>query len=368
VRVLVVLLVAATACGRLRFDPVEGSEDARPPDDSGPSGDGEPEPALEIACGETVGPGTTMIGRVLEAAVTTRGLAAVWLDNAGMVFGTVLQAAPGGVAVVRAAVPITSNVSTKLWVAANGDDLMVLTQDAGLTASLLRGDLTAVGRSVTLDPTSLDGRAPIARRRGGSGFVAIASSSTPPTIYETEGASVIAHPLPALVGHTAASIVVDRDSYAVVTEAQGRIESACWYTQVTDMFAAVQGPASIVSTEQAGCDSVTASASAGLAAAAMAWRESDPASSSVWFNDTSGQAGATSVASDPGPGLPLITATSAGLAVTWRSSLGLRARDASGVRTISPTAGLSTLVTWDDRAIVVWTTPAGELQLTRLCP
>ena len=133
-------------------------------------------------------------------------------------------------------------------------------------------------------------------------------------------------------------------------------------------FAAVQGPSPIVSTEQAGCDTVTAAPSAGATAAATGL---DRARSRLVLGVVQRHLGAIRREERDqrrrrGPAAHHRHLRRA--RVTWRSSLGLRALDASGVRTISPTVGLSTLITWDDRAIAVWTNAAGELQLTRLCP
>lgn len=324
-------------------------------------------PAPSLACGQTVEVlATPIAGRAIHAVSTSRGLAVVWLDAAGHVFGTTLQAEAGSAAVVRDAVQLTQYASTKLWVAANRDQILVLTEGTRVTANLLRDDLTPITSSQLAAPGTLDGRTPIAARRGGPGFVVIATATA--TIYALDGAIVTEHPQPRLAGLAALSIAADRDSYAVVGEMQDMFGFGCWYAQINDTFGFVRGPGALESTQQADCDSAIASASVARSGAALAWMEHDLAASSVWFASIGDQLSARQATSGGSIGGPLVTATSSGPAITWRSPAGLHGFDSAGARVVGDMVGLATLVTWNDRALAVWTTPPGALRLGRLCP
>src|SRR5829696_3400364 len=91
---LLLLVVVASACGRLGFDAAAHGGDAGP-GDGAPGGDAAVPPAL--ACGETKSAGAAAItGSGLEAVVTPRGLAAFWLDTGGALYGVTWQTDAGG--------------------------------------------------------------------------------------------------------------------------------------------------------------------------------------------------------------------------------------------------------------------------------
>jgi hypothetical protein len=95
----------------------------------------------------------------------------------------------------------------------------------------------------------------------------------------------------------------------------------------------------------------------------------DPVNSYVMFRGTAGGGNTASMTGEVGAGQPILTATSAGFAVAYRSALGLRVFDRAGIRSLDPDPAVFDLVTWADRAIVVWTTPGdARPRLTRLCP
>jgi hypothetical protein len=95
----------------------------------------------------------------------------------------------------------------------------------------------------------------------------------------------------------------------------------------------------------------------------------DPVNSYVEFRGTAGGGNVASMSGEIGAGQPLITATSTGFAVAYRSALGLRVFDRAGTWTPDPDPALFDLVTWADRAILVWTTLGdARPRLTRLCP
>jgi hypothetical protein len=361
------LLVVAAACGRLGFDPAAREGDAHPPGDA--SGDAAPPP--ELACNETRSAGAAPItGSALEAVVTARGLAAVWLDSGGALRGSTWTTDENGGPVPQAPVDIAPGPFSKLWAAANGDQLLVAAlAGANVTGHFLKDDLTPYLPSSSLGTGPLTGRDPIARRRGGAGFVAIAIAGAQPAIYEIDGAGPPAsHPLTTLPSHAAPSIAADSAGYAVVTELADQFGPGCWYSKIDDAFAPAGGPGYVESTQQADCDSSTVSASAGPMGAGIAWMDRDPVNSYVEFRGTAGGGNVASMSGEMSTALPIVTATSAGFAVIYRSSAGLRAFDGAGARTLAPVAGLADLVTWADRAIVVWTTATGAPQLTRLCP
>ncbi len=363
-----VLVAAAAGCGRLGFDAVAQSDGASVLADAT---DAMSPQAIALACNETkVANAAAIGGTALQAVVTTRGLAALWLDPGGALRGTTWKAAPGGVAVVEDAVAIAPGPFSNVWVAANRDEILVVTENGSSRAArLLREDLTPIDPAMALTIEPLTGREPLTPRRGGGpGFIAIASAAQP-TIYEIDGRTApVAHPLPALISHGLTSIAADSDGYAVVTEFADQFGPGCWYSKVSDAFAVTLGPGFLETTQQADCDSSTVSASAGPPGAGMAWMDRDPVSSNAEFRGTGGASGTASGPGEAGVGLPIVAATSTGFAVVYRSSLGVRVHDAAGVRTLAASAGFVDLVTWADRAIVVWTTMSGAAQLTRLCP
>lgn len=99
------------------------------------------------------------------------------------------------------------------------------------------------------------------------------------------------------------------------------------------------------------------------------WMDRDPVNSYVEFLGAAAGGNVASVSGEVGAGQPIITATSTGFAVAYRSALGLRVFDRAGTRTFDPDPALFDLVTWADRAILVWT-KVGDARprLTCLCP
>ncbi|HWO26447.1 MAG TPA: hypothetical protein VNO30_47290 [Kofleriaceae bacterium] len=357
-------VAATTACGRFGFDP---SGDAHPSDGSP---DGDPTP-LALACGETRSAGAaTLKGSTLAAVATARGLAALWLDSTGTLRGTTWTTDASGGLHEHAAVELAAGPFSELWAAANGDAILAATQAGGdATGHFLRGDLTKSQPSGALGVGALSGRDPIASRRGGPGFVAIAIAGPKPAIYELTGAEPPPqHLLVELVDHAVPSIAADAGSYAVITEFADQFGAGCWYSKVDDAFGFAGGPGSVESTQQADCDSATVAAAAGPLGAGIAWMDRDPANSYVEFAGTGGGGNVASMSGETDVGLPLVTGTSTGFAVAYRSSAGLRVFDRGGARTLAATAPLVDLVTWSDLALVLWTTATGAPQLTRLCP
>jgi hypothetical protein len=363
------LLVVVAACGRIGFDLKTDPDDASPPDDGIPPGDAMTPPAL--ACGETRSAGAAAItGSGLKAVVTARGLAALWIDPGGVLRGAIWKTDADGAVIAQSPLEIAPGPFTQLWAAANDDAILVATQEsANVTGHFLKGDLTALLPSGSLGTGPLAGRDPIARRRGGPGFVAIANAAPKPAIYEIDGGGApVSHPLEALAAHGVPSIAADLDSYAVITEYADQFGPGCWYSKVDDAFVLQSGPGSVESTQQADCDSSTVSATAGSMGVGIAWMDRDPVNSYVELRGTAAGGNVASMSGELNVELPLVTATATGFAAIYRSSAGLRAFDAAGTRTLSPTAVLADLVTWADRAIVVWTSATGAPQLTRLCP
>jgi len=357
------LLVVGTACGRIGFDHAAGGGDG-PPDGAAMTPPG-------LACSETRSLGAAGItGVALQAVATARGLAALWLDPGGVLRGATWATDAGGAVIAGSTVEIAPGPFEQLWVAANGDEILAATQGGtSVTARILRGDLTTLVPEAGMGTGTFEGRDPLAARRGRPGFVAIAAAGAAPAIYEVDGASTpTPHPLAALAAHGAASIAADADGYAVITEHADQYGPGCWYSKVDDAFALASGPGSLESTQQADCDSSTVSASAGPMGAGVAWMDRDPINAYVEFRGTISGGNVASLSGETGTAQPLVTATSTGFAALYRSSAGLRAFDAAGSRTLSATAVLADLVTWADRALVLWTTPAGAPQLTRLCP
>jgi len=106
-----------------------------------------------------------------------------------------------------------------------------------------------------------------------------------------------------------------------------------------------------------------------LVCSAGAPRGRDPVNSYVAFRGTASGGNTASMTGEVGAGRPLITATSTGFAVAYRSALGLRVFDGAGTRTLDPDPAVFDLVTWADRAVLVWTTIGdARPRLTRLCP
>jgi hypothetical protein len=371
----ILVLVAAAACGRIGFEATSGrggddaATDGGATDDA--AGDGpQAMPGPGLACSETVTASAARIGGVaLEAVVTPRGLAAFWIGVGGALFATTWTAASGTPTVVQDGAMLAPGPFTQLWATANGDEILVATLGAEMTVHFFHGDLTASHADISLGMSALGGREPFTRKRGGTGFVVISSAGDQPGVFELPPPNPgVAHLLTELRFHAAPSIAADTDGYAVVTELADQFGPGCWYSKVSDAFGVAAGPGTLETTQQADCDSSTVAASTGAAGAAMAWMDRDPANSYATFRATAGGSGTASMANEVGVGLPIVTATSTGVAALYRSSAGVRVFDAAGARTLAPSTALADLVTWDDRALVVWTTAAGAVQLTRLCP
>lgn len=368
-RLAFVLLAAATGCGRIGFDATASSDDAGPRD-------GALDDAMlpfELACSETMTAAASPItGSALEAVVTENRLAALWINPAGALFATTWRAVPSGVEVVKDAISIDVGPYTQLWTAANGHELVVAAKGAsGVTAFFLHEDVFKTAPITSLGSAGFGGRNPITRKRGGPGFVVITSTGNEPAVYDTpqSGSGLpLVTLIPELTSHAFPSIAADTDGYAVVTELADQYGPGCWYSKLSDNYTVMTGPGTLESTQQADCDTSTASASAGPAGAVMAWMDRDPVNSYVEFRGSARGSGTASMPGEASVGLPIVTATSTGFAVLYRSSAGLRVFDAAGARTLAPSSTLADLVTWSDSAIVVWSTAAGVPQLTRLCP
>jgi len=364
------LLVLATACGRIGFDPARigddggdaAASDGLPPADTAP-------PAL--ACAETRSAGTaTITGKALEAVLTARGLAALWIDDAGALRGITWSTDAAGGVVPGAPTTIAAGPFQQLWAAANGDEILAVA-DAGpdLIGHFLKGDLTPLRPTITAGSGPIFGRAPIAPRRGGPGFVAVASDAGETAIHEIDGGNQpVPHPIAALALHGAPSIAADATGYAVITEYADQYGPGCWYSRVDEAFALGSGPGYVESTQQADCDSPIVAASAGPMGAGIIWMDRDPINVYVEFRGTAGGGNQANLGTETSPGQPNVTATSAGFVATFRSAAGLHAFDKAGSRKLSATTGLADLVTWGDVALVVWADAAGAPQLTRLCP
>lgn len=367
------LFVAAAACGRIGFDGLS-SGDAGPSDDASPPGDAGPPPGL--MCGETL---TATAGALsgtgpLAAAVVGRHLVAVWIDGGGALRGTTWIAATDGVLVAQDGVAIAPGPAAgPMWATTNGDTMLVAaTEDSQTVLRFLHEDLSTALPSLPLGGSlASSGRHPIARERTGTGFVVIGTGANVPIIAVIRNGmspkqAVLLQDLPS---HGVPSIAEDLDGYAVVTELADQFGPGCWLTHLTDDFAVTAGPGFLESTQQADCDSSTATASAGPSGAGTAWMDRDPVNSSVAFRGTAGGFHFASMTGEVGAGQPILTATSTGFVVAYRSALGLRVFDRGGTRTLDPDPALFDLVTWADRAIVVWT-KLGDARprLTRLCP
>jgi len=231
------------------------------------------------------------------------------------------------------------------------------------------GDLTSSHADASLGTAAPGGREPFTRKRGGTSFVGITIAGEQPGIFELPPPSMpIGHLVTELRFHGAPSIAADNDGYAVTSELADQFGSGCWVSKLSETFALVAGPGSLELTQEADCDSSTVAASTGAVGAAMAWMDRDPANSYAAFRAPAGGSSTASMAGEIGVGLPIVTATSTGAAVLYRSNAGVRVFDAAGARTLAPQAALADLVTWGDRAIAVWTASSGAVQLTRLCP
>lgn len=367
------MFVAAAACGRIGFD-LSPSGDAGLLDDADPPGDGGPPPSL--TCGETL---TDTAGALsgsgpLAAAVVGRHLVALWIDGNHALRGTTWTAAPAGVVVAQEGVVIAPGpAGGPMWATTNGDTMLVVTTEASQAVlRFLHEDLSPALPSLPLGGSLVSsGRHPIARERTGTGFVVIAIGGEVPALAVIRDgmAPTQAFLLQDLRFHGAPSIADDRNGYAVVTELADQFGPGCWLTRLTDSFAVTAGPGFLESTQQADCDSSTATASAGASGAGTAWMDRDPVNSYVEFRGTDGGGNTASMSGEIGAGEPRITATSTGFAVAYRSALGLRVFDRGAPRTLDPDPALFDLVTWADRAILVWT-KLGDARprLTRLCP
>jgi hypothetical protein len=358
-----VAVTVATACGRIGFDPAAGGGDAHG-DGMGP----------ELACGETRSAGAaTLAGSAFEAVVTARGLAAFWIDAGGVLRGTTWSIDERGGIASQEPVEIAAGPFTQLRVAANGDEILIATQaGATITTHFLQGDLTQLRPSGDLGGGSLDGREPLAARRGGPGFVAIKTDGTQTAIYEVDGVNPpVPHPLAALAAHTAASIAADTGDYAVVTEHADQSGTGCWYSSVDDAFAITSDPRALEFQASSDCDSVILSATPTSQGVGIIWLQ--PGSTITYLGRKTTRAIASinlQGTSDPGMALPVpaLTSVPPGFTLIYRSAAGLRTHSNGSFLTITPSFGFADLVTWADRAIVVWTTSAGAPQLTRLCP
>lgn len=365
----VLLLVAVAACGRIGFDAAtvgDAGRDAAA--DAG--GDAPMPPGPVLACRETVTAGSARIlATALEAVVTPRGLAVLWLGG-GDLLGTTWSAAPdGSVTLLKDGVLIARGPFIQLWATANGDEILVATQGVNMTVHFLHGDLTTSHADASLGMSPPGGREPFTRRRGGAGFVGIAPAGDQVGIVELPPpATPRVRLIVELQFHAAPSITADTDGYAVVSELADQFGPGCWYSKLDDTFNVVAGPGSLESTQQADCDSSTVAPSNGAAGAAMAWMDRDPASSYAAFRATGGASGTASMSAEIGVGSPVVTATSTGVAVLYRSPTGIRMFDDAGARTLAQLGAQADLVTWGDRAIAVWADPTGMVRLTRLCP
>jgi hypothetical protein len=367
------MFVAAAACGRIDFDRVP-SGDAGPFDDAHPPGDSGPPPSL--ACGETL---TATAGALsgsgpLTAAVVGRHLVALWIDGGGALRGTTWTAAAAGAMVAQDGVAIAPGpVTGPMWATTNGDTMLVAATEASqVVARFLHEDLSTALPDLPLGGSlASSGRHPIARERTGTGFVVISIGGDVPAIAVIRNGMSPnqAFLLQELPFHGVPSIAEDLDGYAVVTELADQYGPGCWLTRLTDSFAVTAGPGFLESTQQADCDSSTATASAGASGAGMAWMDRDPVNSFVAFRGTASGGNTASMTGEVDAGQPILTATSTGFAVAYRSALGLRVFDGAGTRTLDPDPALFDLVTWADRAILVWT-KLGDARprLTRLCP
>lgn len=372
VRRAVVIFIAAAACGRIGFDGVP-SGDAGPFDDANLSGDGGP-PAL--MCEETVtGTAGALSGSgPLTAAVVGRHLVALWIDGGGALRGTTWTAAPAGVMLAQDGVAIAPGpVAGPMWATTNGDTMLVATTETSqAVARFLHEDLSPALPDLPLGSSLVSsGRHPIARERTGTGFVVISIGGDVPAITVIRNGmnpnQIVL--LQGLQFHGVPSIAEDLDGYAVVTELADQYGPGCWLSHLTDSFAVTAGPGTLESTQQADCDSSTATTSAGASGAGLAWMDRDPVNSYVAFRGTASGGNTASMTGEVGAGQPIITATSTGFAVAYRSSLGLRVFDRAGTRTLDPDPAGFDLVTWADRAVLVWTTIGdARPRLTRLCP
>lgn len=352
---LSLLLAASVGCGRVGFDATV------PPDAAAP---------LTLACGETVIAAASPIeGRELKVVATKHQLIALWLDAAGALFGTTWMASPDGVVVVRDAVAIAPGPYTQLWAAANDDAItLAVLGDAGVTALFLANNLTVSHIAWPMGPMASLGRHPLTRAGPTPGFVMSVTSGDDPGVLELPTDAPGTYLFPERRFHVLPSIATDLSSYAVVTELAEPTGSSCWYSWMHLAFSFEKMPAiPLATTQQVDCDSVSVASSAGPGGAGMVWLEHDPANTYVQFRGTSGGSGTASVAGEVGVRSPSITATPDGFAVIYWSSAGLRVFDGGGTRTLTDSARLADLVTWDEHALVVWTTASGA-HLTRLCP
>jgi hypothetical protein len=370
VAVLGAATTAATGCGRIGFDPLIC-------DDTDPTGDGglgdDAMLPFDLGCNQTITANAMPItGRALEAVVTDHRLVVAWINAAGVMYATSWQATASGVAPVKQAVMIDTGPYTQMWTAANGNELLLAGKGPSeVTAFFLHEDLFKTAPIASLGSVGFTGRNPFTRKRGGAGFIAITSAGgAEPAVYDLpqSGGLPLVSLITELRSHGAPSIAADTDGYAVVTELADQFGPGCWYSKLRDDMRLASGPGSLESTQQADCDTSTTAAMAGPAGAAMVWMDRDPVNSYVEFRGTVRGSGTASMSGEMGTGLPLVTATSNGFAVLYRSTAGVRVFDDAGARTIAPSDALADLVTWNDAALAVWTTPAGAVQLTRLCP
>lgn len=366
------VLVAVAACGRIGFDATAAGDARGAGDDAAAdaAADAQMTPGPGLACRETKTAGSARIlATALEAVVTPRGLAVLWLGG-GDLRGTTWSAAPdGSVTLLQDGVLIAPGPFSQLWATANGDEILVATQGANMVLHFVHGDLTTSGADAVLGTSPLGGREPFTRKRGGAGFVAIAPAGEEVGIFEVpQSATPSVRLLIELQFHAAPSIAADTEGYAVVSELADQFGPGCWYTKLDDTLNVVAGPGTLETTQQADCDSSTVAPSNGAAGAAMAWMDRDPANSYATFRATGGASGTASMSGEIGVGLPIVTATSTGVAAMYRSPAGIRVFDAAGARTLAQPGAQADLVTWDDHAIAVWADPTGAVQLTRLCP
>jgi hypothetical protein len=353
---LALLLALSAGCGRFEFDAIAPADAV---------------PALDLACGETVTTRASPIaGRTLKVVATKNRLVALWLDAAGALFGTTWTSTSEGAVVTRDAVAMDAGPYTQLWAAASDDSLAVaVSGDSGVTALFLRDDLTVSHVAWPMGPMAQLGRHPVTRASPAPGFVMSITLSSDLGVFELPTEAPATYVFPERRSHVLPSIAADASSYAIVTELAEPTGSSCWYSWMHLALSLEKMPAvPLGTTQQVACDSVSVASSAGPHGAGIVWLEHDPANTYVQFRGTGSGGGTASMAGELGVKSPSITATPDGFALLYWSLAGLRVFDGAGTRTLTDSALLADLVTWDERALVVWTTSSGAPRLTRLCP
>ena len=275
-----------SACGRVGFDSVKAFDGARSDDtkDIGSSVDASFAPS-NLACGEdrSLG-GGVVTGSGMDAIVTSRGIAVVWLDPAGTPRGSSISI-DGTIALGANGLALGAGPATVVSVAADAARLVVATGLKSGAAETIPTDLdfAPTGAAQPVTNLTLLGRSTISRKYGGGGFVVVGSSpTTVQTLNDDASSSGAAIVLTGVAGSApAAASVVETDlGYRVINDDSGLPNALCIGSDLDPTFN-VLATGSVGQTAQADCYDTVIDRGQGLVTSAEI--SHDPASDSVEY-------------------------------------------------------------------------------------